>query len=135
MPDAGTAIYGKLSATAGVTALVGTRIYPHRQPQHARTYPFIVYRAGEDDYGDFYTGTTNPARNAIDIAIIGESYDSVIDVYAAMKTAIHNGTGTWGGVVVKGCFEESTFEDLTIPDGTDRRLFVRETSFTLWFNV
>jgi len=38
----GKALYGKLSATAAVTALVSTRIFPDMATQDA-TYPFIVY--------------------------------------------------------------------------------------------
>lgn len=44
MPDVGAAIRGYLAADAGVSALVGDRIYPEPLLQKHKTMPAITYR-------------------------------------------------------------------------------------------
>lgn len=42
-----TVLYSTVTAAAGVTALVGTRVYPVRAPQEA-TAPYVTYRRVSD---------------------------------------------------------------------------------------
>lgn len=106
--NAGTYLYAKLSATAGVTALVGTRIYPMLMPQEA-DYPAIVYSVSNrpldgnmkdvDAYHDRATVTFNYWA---DIQFGQDAYTTLEAIDAAVRVALDFTSGTSGGIVCEG---------------------------------
>lgn len=96
-------IYAKLTADAGVTALVSTRVYPVTVPQAEGTnlYPAIVY---SDDYAPHsnnkITSTTHD-RCTLTITSWASSYDDASAIDVAVRAALDYQDGTTaGGVTV-----------------------------------
>jgi len=124
----GQYVYAKLSATAAVTALVGTRIYPVFIPEDA-TYPAIVFTVSnaptdnqKDRKSDHDTATVTftywaEAKQGLN------AYGALDNVDVAVRDALDFVTGTAGGVTVEGCKYVSS------ADGMDEDvLFVSRTS-------
>lgn len=89
------AIYDTLAAAAGVTALVGTRIYRQSAPQGA-TLPYLVYQwqGGGDDN---WTPTESKSYVYSVRAVSEVSNDQAGDVAEAVHTALHKQTLTVAG--------------------------------------
>lgn len=91
------ALYSYLSGYAGLTALVGTRIYPVTMPQGV-TYPAVTYRkvSGLAEYvlGQHVPELYNP-RYQFDAW--GTSYSSVKSVAEQIKAALGGYSGLMGG--------------------------------------
>lgn len=103
------ALFSRLSTFAGLTALVGTRVYPAPLPQSA-VLPAVTFRKidgprvsamGSD------TGLTHP-RYQIDCfaetttgktALLG-----ALDLAAQVRAALQRFRGTVAGVVIQDCF-------------------------------
>ena len=131
--NAGNYIYAKLTATAGVTALVSTRIYPVLMPQEA-AYPAIIYsvsnrpmdRSTKDRDADHDTATVSFSFWA-DIQFGQDAYTSLDAIDSAVRIALDYVAGTAGGVVVGACKymgSEDVFSE-------DRLLLGRQATYQL----
>lgn len=106
--NAGKYIYSKLSADAGVTALVGDRIYPVWMPQNA-SFPAIVYTTSNapldqtKDHAGWLDKTDITFDIIADFAQGASAYNSTIDIDIAIRAAIDFVNSTSGGVTVDGC--------------------------------
>jgi len=127
----GEALYSYLSSYAGLTALVGNRIYPLILPQGV-TLPAVTYTQisgprvhcmGSDP------GLTHPR---FQVSVWAESYSDMATVAAQVRAALQDYSGTMGGddgVVVQRIFLE---------DETDRnfepntKTFRRDLDFIIW---
>jgi hypothetical protein len=91
------ALIAKLLATAGVTALVGTRVFPGARPQGSGL-PAIVLNliAAEPSYSDDGEDGIETARIQIDCW--GESYTSAKLTARAVKAALSAFGGTIAGI-------------------------------------
>jgi len=91
------ALYSKLTGTAAITALVGTRIFPGYLPQTAALPAMSYWRvAGMREHAQ----GTDPgvARPRIQIDAWGKKYSQVQSVADALRTALQDSSGLWGGV-------------------------------------
>jgi hypothetical protein len=95
----GQIIYGVLSATAGVTALVSTRIYPDMAPQNA-TFPYIVFQKLSTQPTDTKEGASPLDKILVQIDCYSGSYDTSHTIAAAIRTALDRYSGTINGHVV-----------------------------------
>ena len=103
------AIRTRLLAAAGVTALVGDRIYWRRAP-HGTTYPCLAFRRqGTDPVRAMGTDTGLQLSRWLFIAI-GHLAGQAKDVMAAVKTALNRLHDT----TVDGVFIDSIFLDDTV---------------------
>lgn len=104
----GQYIYSKLTATAGVTALVSTRIYPIFLPQNA-TYPAIIYSVANKPWD-----IQKDAKSTRDEAIVtfvyvadasqgNNAYASLDNIDLAVRNAIDFVAATAGSVEVSDC--------------------------------
>jgi hypothetical protein len=108
-----TAIYARLAATSAVTALVGTRIMPIGSPSN--TYPLIVYDIDQEKEEsidemvgkEFFVTLTMVAGGPG----VTDAYTRAHAVASAVKTALDRQKGTWGGIVVGGCFFNGASEE------------------------
>ena len=107
--NAGNYIYAKLAATAGVTALVSTRIYPVLMPQE-NAYPAIVYSvsnqpldANMKDRGPYHDRATVSFTYWADIQFGQDAYTSLDSIDSAVRTALDFVAATAGGVTVETC--------------------------------
>ena len=106
---AGNYIYSKLTATAGVTALVSTRIYPVVMPQDA-AFPAIVYSVSNKPLDSNAKDRAAAHDTAIvtfnywaDVKYGQDGYTALDSIDVAVRTAIDFVTGTAGSVTVEGC--------------------------------
>lgn len=107
--NAGNYIYAKLTATAGVTALVSTRIYPLLMLQNA-AYPAIVYSVSNrpldsnmKDRAGYHDVATVSFNFWADIQFGQDAYTSLDAIDAAVRTALDFVSATAGGVTVETC--------------------------------
>ena len=121
----GKALYGKLSATSAVTALVSTRIFPDMATQDA-TYPFIVYTNDATQPTDVKDSTSPLDVVTMSVMIYSNSYSQAQDIAAAVRTALDRMTGTVQGVNVQSCrFEGQNSAQMEF----DKHVFVIEQSY------
>ena len=121
----GKALYGKLNATAAVTALVSTRIFPDMATQDA-TYPFIVYSNDATQPTDVKDSASPLDVVTMSVMIYSNSYSQAQDIAAAVRTALDRMTGTVQGVNVQSCrFEGQNSAQMEF----DKHVFVIEQSY------
>lgn len=124
----GQYIYAKLAATAGVTALVSTRIYPVFIPEDA-AFPAIVFTADnaptdnqKDRKSDHDTATVTLTYWA-EVKQGADAYATLDSIDLAVRNAFDFVTGSAGDVTVEACKYQSSV------DGMDEdRMFLSRTA-------
>jgi hypothetical protein len=99
-------IYAKLTAAAGVTALVSTRVYPVSVPQAAEganLFPAIVYSDSYAPHSNNKISSTTHDRCTLTITSWAASYDQASAIDVAVRAALDYADGTAGGVTVDLC--------------------------------
>jgi hypothetical protein len=98
-------IYAKLTAAAGVTALVSTRVYPVSVPQSegANLFPAIVYSDSYAPHSNNKISSTTHDRCTLTITSWAASYDAASAIDVAVRAALDYADGTAGGVTVDLC--------------------------------
>lgn len=99
----GKAIHGRLGAVAGVTALVGTRIYPSRLPQ-GPTYPAIRYQVIDAPRTHLMTRDPGEVHARVQVDSYSKTYAQAQAVAAQVRLALSRWEGTAGGVTVEHVF-------------------------------
>jgi len=91
------AIFTKLTTTAGITALVSSRVYPMRLPQGV-TFPAISFDRVSTDVRDLtHNGTNQTAQGTFQFSCFAEDPKTVKQVAAAVVSALHGWKGTVSG--------------------------------------
>lgn len=92
------ALHDKLADTAGVSALVGSRIYPLLAPQRA-TRPYVTYQRISTERDFALDGGVGRAQGRIQIDAWAETQLGARAVADAIRAALHGFTGdiAWGG--------------------------------------
>lgn len=106
---AGNYIYSKLSAAAGVTALVSTRIYPMLMPDKP-SFPAVAYSvqnrpldASKKDVDADHDTATVTLTIWADIQQMQDAYTSLDDIDTAIRAALDYQQSTAGGVNCEFC--------------------------------
>lgn len=118
--NAEKAIYARLAAVAGVTSLVGTRIYPMKAPQNP-TFPMIVFqRISAERIGNLGADTDMvEARIQVSCHDSGsDAYDGIKSLANQVRLALQRSDGTFGGVTVDDMWIESD-QDIYDPQTED----------------
>lgn len=99
------ALVSHLEVDAGVSALVGTRIYPLVVPQDA-DLPAIAYQriSGPREYA--LDGHTGAARARVQVTSVAESYSGAKALSVAVRAAMRSFRGV-GDLRVEAVFEEN----------------------------
>jgi hypothetical protein len=111
----GNAIYSRLHDDSAVFAIVGTNIFPENSP--VDVYPMIVYQIEGQTEQSLDARTMKEFIVVVTMTAGGfrvgrfDAYATVHNLADAVKTALDNQGGTWGGVAVKGFFFQSSAED------------------------
>ena len=95
-------LYSALTANAGVTALVSTRIYPNRVPL-GTVYPAIGYSMITSGL----VGSSNCQESRIQVDMFSETYSNCKSVRDAVL-AVVNGRRDWGYVQGPDIYEDDT---------------------------
>lgn len=91
------ALFAHLTANAGVTALVSTRVYPVQMPQNP-TLPAIVYNRISGERVQHMQGSSGLASPRIQFDCFAKTYAVAKAVAEALRLAIEGFSGTMGGV-------------------------------------
>jgi hypothetical protein len=91
-------LYSYLTAAAGITALVSTRVYAFRIPQHM-TLPCLTYQriSTARVHTHDTSGSTGLARSRFQFDAWADSYDTAKDITDALRAALNGKTGTLTG--------------------------------------
>lgn len=116
---AGPAIYGILSANAGVSALVSTRIFPDVAAQ-GTAFPFVVYNLQEITPSDTKSGVSTLDEERYDIISVSTSYTEVISISEACRTALDRYSGTVNSVTVQSI----QFTDFNTDFDADNEVYI-----------
>ena len=94
----------QLQATSGVTALVGTRIYPQAAPQ-GTTADYVTYEVSGNPIQD-HGGSGGLYRARVSFLCHTATYANAKAVAAAIRAAVDGFRGTMQGVSVGACLQE-----------------------------
>lgn len=129
------AVYQHLVATAGVAALVGTRIHPLVIPQRiaatSQRVPAVVYSISGVDRAVSYCGTDRLVRSTLGIDCYAAGYDAARALATAVRTALVDFSGPMGSatvVPVRTCNIETEFDLMDIEPG----LYRVSQQWTIW---
>lgn len=130
-----------LLADAGLTALIGSRLYPDDAiPQSNGTWPVLTYKqTGSDPQHFLDGGRSGVERDTFELAAHSPNRTACAAVRDRLRTIL-SGTaarGTWGGsggIAVAGTLFTDVFADLTDPtDGSEKRSrALRATVVVIW---
>lgn len=105
------AIYSRLTTTAGVTALVSTRVYPIELPERP-TYPAATYQrvGGRSVQSHQLPKTGTSAFASVQITAFAETRRAAHTVLAAIRAAIEAVTWTADGTLIYSCWMVDEFD-------------------------
>lgn len=82
-----TSLYSTLTGDAGVSALIGTRVYPNLAPEGA-AHPLVAYSVISGSHIDTIPGTGDTTRKLVQIDCHANTYSSAKAVAAAVISAL-----------------------------------------------
>ena len=129
--NVGKYIYSVLAADAGVSALVGSKIYPVIIGEKV-ALPAIQYMVDavpkdtQKDKASDYDKETVVFHFWADALQGGNGYDSVCNIDAAVRTALDFVSGTAAGVTVEHCHYDGSKDVFT----EDRMAIGRQATYT-----
>jgi hypothetical protein len=129
------AIFTHLSTDAGVSALVGTKIYPSFSPTNA-VQPYIVFERTSLDSTENLVDTSDIENEDFSFFIFGQTVLEVENIIKALTPAMEllkNGL-TVSGIKFSRCFKSSTSDSFT-PKGLGDEVpnYSSIVSYTCWF--
>jgi len=93
------AVRSRLVATAGVTALIGTRIYPVIAPATA-ALPFVTWRRVAVERTQGLAGPIGTPTVSLSVDIFAETYESARDIADQCRQSLDGWGGTLENVTV-----------------------------------
>ncbi len=109
-----SAVVALLEATAGVTSLVGTRIYPQDAPPDA-ALPYIVYRRGlPNDRVPALSGVTGLNRAELELFCVSTDYGVAKSVADAVRVGLDGKSGTYASTRLQGVFVEDGQDEFAL---------------------
>jgi hypothetical protein len=132
MGTADEAIYGRLTTDAAASALLGDRVFKLYADQ-ASAYPRAVVETADDERPRNYAGATGQLRCEATVTCIDRTYKGAKALARAVRDALDNQSGTWGGAVVQRVFYDGASEHHDEPEqGSDEHQYTRELRFRVW---
>lgn len=92
------AVYYNLSNAGGLTALVGTNIFPEIAPE-GTTVPLVVYSI-LDISPEYDKSGLRQDASTVGIMIFDDDFTDAVDILTQVRTALETVTGTFNGVTV-----------------------------------
>lgn len=124
-----SAIYSLLSTNAGLTALVGAKIFPVITTE-GTTAPFVVYSVKtkpsytHDGRGDDTT--------TLEVLAYAKKYIDACSIINAVRAAIELKSGTWAGTTINELTIDEITDDIYID--TADTLFIKTLTATIIHN-
>lgn len=126
MIETGIAAY--LNADAGLTALVGTRIFPVLAPQGV-TAPYVIFARAGAARSSTTCGTDKKVAGTWQFDAYAKTYKTAAQIARALRLALIDYTGLMGDTPVDRVFLETEF-DL---DDPEPGLFRVSQTYTIWY--
>ncbi len=128
----------KLTADAGVSALVSARVYPNQAPQGA-TFPYIAYHQASRVSVKTFSGPRKLNKYSMVLECWGQSYSSAKAVAGAVCDALDGLAATIGSgpsIAVLGTFQQDEEDDFSEPvHGEERGPDVVRVQVDLWYRA
>lgn len=128
-----TSLKAFLSADAGVSALVGSRIYPLVIPDQvydaATLRPCLVYAIQSVDRTKTFCGTVALQRVTVSVDCYAKVYVDAHALATAVETALLDFVGPMGDVTISDIASENKFDLTDLEPG----LFRVALSFVVWY--
>lgn len=123
------AIYAQLSGFAGLTALVGTRIYPVEAPANV-TRPYVVFVAISSVRLNHLSGPAEVANPRVQVDAYAARYIDAQAISDQVRAALDGFAGTVGGVAVlsSACIDGRDFYE----DAANPPLHRASLDFSVW---
>ena len=122
----GKAIYTILTENAGVSAVVGTRVYPQVAAQGA-AFPFVVYVLQDNTPSDTKSGVSTLDEIRYDIVAAAETYSALSSLTERIRLALDRYSGTVSGIVV----DSIQFTELDVDNDPATETFVSSSEYIL----
>ena len=122
----GKAIYTILTEDAGVSAVVGTRVYPQVAAQGA-AFPFVVYVLQDNTPSDTKSGVSTLDEIRYDIVAAAETYTALSSLTERIRLALDRYSGTVSGIVV----DSIQFTELDVDNDPATETFVSSSEYIL----
>lgn len=122
----GKAIYTILTENAGVSAVVGTRVYPQVAAQGA-AFPFVVYVLQDNTPSDTKSGVSTLDEIRYDIVAAAETYTALSSLTERIRLALDRYSGTVSGIVV----DSIQFTELDVDNDPATETFVSSSEYIL----
>ena len=122
----GKAIYTILTENAGVSAVVGNKVYPQIAAQGA-AFPFIVYVLQDNSPSDTKSGVSTLDEIRYDIVAAAETYASLSSLTERIRLALDRYTGTVNGIVI----DSIQFIDLDVDNDPATETYVSSSEYIL----
>lgn len=119
-------LYTRLSSYSGLTALVGTRIYPVAASQTS-TMPYCVYQVISRERQYSHQGFSNLERYRVQISCVAADPDVVRDVVTQVIAAMEG----WPAAnsMVQSCLHDGDFDDFD----EDVKVYHVPVDFLIWY--
>ena len=122
----GKAIYSILTENAGVSAIVGNKVYPQIAAQGA-AFPFVVYVLQDNSPSDTKSGPSTLDEVRYDIVAAAETYADLSSLTERIRLALDRYTGTISGVLV----DSIQFIDLDVDNDPATETYVSSSEYIL----
>lgn len=112
-------LYDYLLAQAGITNLIGTRLYQNVAPQ-SPTFPYIVQYTSGVEQGHHHGAAENTVTTSIVLEMYGEDYSDLKDLAIAVRAELDGfGRAAMGSTNVIHCrkVQETDFFDRPMDGG------------------
>ena len=122
----GKAIYTILTEDAGVSAIVGNKVYPQIAAQGA-AFPFVVYVLQDNSPSDTKSGPSTLDEVRYDIVAAAETYSELSSLTERIRLALDRYTGDIGGVEI----DSIQFIDLDVDNDPATETYVSSSEYIL----
>jgi hypothetical protein len=129
MADLEAGIVGVLEGSAGVTALVGSRIYPLLVPQGFDNYPAVTYQVISEQRTPELTKQNGLMRARVQVTCWARTYSAAKGLKEAVRNAIDGESGTFpSGVFIED--SQDTVEESV--GARPARLYAKRIDAMVW---
>lgn len=120
-------LFSYLSTNAGITAIIGTRVYPGIIPQSG-VQPCIVYNKQSRTRQQLFCGTDGLLSTRLEIDCYADSYIKSVALANAVTAALQDFSGNMAGTEVPRIFLENEIDLSDIEPG----LYRQSQTWAMW---
>ena len=127
-------LFSQITDTAGVSALVGDRVYPNMAPQEP-TFPFIVYLRTATSRPTPHDGSAGVAFATIAVKCVDLEYKAVKELAEEVRLALDGVTSPIGTYTAMGIVIENEYDDPDPPQsGEEVPIFAVRMDVRIGYN-